>query len=118
MSIKTLADRLPEGFIVFIATEVEQMKKGLVKLGMVMFVALLMGAGCSAYNQKLCTLPGGQITREHGKPSTCGYYSNFDPAAVELEVTPVEDTNPVRTQHVFVATVKDKNGCPLPRPQS
>jgi len=50
----------------------------------------------------------------HGEPAEGGYYSNWDPYAATIEVTPVRDINPVRTQHVFIATVKDKNGKPLP----
>lgn len=57
---------------------------------------------------------GGDIIPTHAKPPEGGYYTNWDPYAVELEVTPLEDVNPVRTQHVLVATVKDKNGKPLP----
>lgn len=50
----------------------------------------------------------------HAKPPEGGYYTNWDPYAVSLEVTPVEAVNPVRTQHVLIATVKDKDGKPLP----
>jgi uncharacterized repeat protein (TIGR01451 family) len=50
----------------------------------------------------------------HPKPPEGGYYTNWDPYAVELEVTPLEDVNPVRTQHILIATVKDKKGKPLP----
>ena len=31
-----------------------------------------------------------------------------------VEVTPVEDTNPTKTQHTFIATVFDRDGRPLP----
>ncbi len=56
---------------------------------------------------------GGDIQFSHAKPPEGGYYKNWDPYAITLEVTPVEDVNPVRTQHVLIATVKDKNGKPL-----
>lgn len=57
---------------------------------------------------------GGDVTQSHPKPPEGGYYSNWDPWAVSLEVTPVEDVNPVRTQHYLIATIRDKNGKPLP----
>jgi uncharacterized repeat protein (TIGR01451 family) len=57
---------------------------------------------------------GGDIQQTHAKPPEGGYYMNWDPFAVELVVEPVKDVNPVRTQHVLVATVKDKDGKPLP----
>lgn len=43
----------------------------------------------------------------------CSQYSNSDPCAASIELTPAYDTNPVGTQHVLVATVKDKDGNPL-----
>ena len=57
-------------------------------------------------------LPVGDIVRTHAKPPLGGYYSNFDPHAVRLEVRPLESTGPVRTQHVIIATVYDENGNP------
>ena len=62
-----------------------------------------------------CTWPGGgDVVQSHAKPPEGGYYKNWDPWAVELEVTPLKDVNPVRTQHVLIATVTDKDGKPLP----
>ena len=77
-------------------------------------VALLFTSGCASYVHKIGTLPGGRVIREHAKPMEGGYYKNFDPEAVSLEVVPAEDTNPVKTQHVLIATVKDAKGNPLP----
>ncbi len=57
-------------------------------------------------------LPTGDIIRTHAKPPGSGYYANFDPHAVHLEVRPLESTNPVRTQHVIIATVYDETGMP------
>lgn len=57
---------------------------------------------------------GGDVTYSHPKPPEGGYYENWDPWAVTLEVTPVEDVNPVRTQHYLIATVRDKDGKGLP----
>jgi uncharacterized repeat protein (TIGR01451 family) len=57
-------------------------------------------------------LPTGDIIRTHAKPPGPGYFSNFDPHAVRLEVRPLESTNPVRTQHVLIATIYDENGKP------
>lgn len=33
---------------------------------------------------------------------------------MSIEISPVSDVNPVRTQHTFVATVRDANGTPVP----
>jgi hypothetical protein len=54
------------------------------------------------------------LSRTHSEPPEGGYYTNWDPHAVTLDVTPVEEVNPVQTQHVLIATVKDAEGKPLP----
>ena len=78
-------------------------------------VALVAFAGCRDHMPHSVTWPaGGDVTPSHPKPPEGGYYTNWDPYAVTLEVTPVKDVNPVRTQHVVVATVKDRDGKPLP----
>lgn len=51
--------------------------------------------------------PTGDIIRTHAKPPGKGYFANFDPHAIRLEVRPLESTNPVRTQKVFLATIYD-----------
>ena len=56
----------------------------------------------------------GDTVQSHPKPPEGGYYTNWDPFAVKLEVFPKEDKNPIRTQHVIVATVRDADGKPLP----
>jgi uncharacterized repeat protein (TIGR01451 family) len=76
---------------------------------------LLALAGCRDHMPHAFTWPGGgDVTQSHAKPPEGGYYTNWDPFAVSLEVEPLEDVNPVRTQHVLVATVRDKDGKPLP----
>lgn len=55
----------------------------------------------------------GDEVRTHPKPPEGGYYKNWDPFAASIELTPAEDTNPVRTQHMLIATVRDKDGKPL-----
>lgn len=78
-------------------------------------VGLLGLVGCKTHMPHALTWPaGGDTQYTHAKPPEGGYYSNWDPWAVALEVEPVQDVNPVRTQHVLVATVKDKDGKPLP----
>lgn len=57
-------------------------------------------------------LPTGDIIRTHAKPPGKSYFTNFDPVAVRLEVRPLDLTNPVRTQHVLIATVYDAQGTP------
>jgi uncharacterized repeat protein (TIGR01451 family) len=75
----------------------------------------LLACGCREHMPHAFTWPaGGDQVPSHAKPPEGGYYTNWDPYAVELEVVPVKDVNPVRTQHVLVATVRDKNGKPLP----
>ena len=56
--------------------------------------------------------PTGDIIPTHAKPPGLGYFANFDPHAVRLEVRPLEATNPVRTQLVLIATVYDDTGKP------
>lgn len=71
--------------------------------------------GCRSHMPHAFTWPaGGDIQQTHAKPPEGGYYSNWDPYAVELEVVPMEDVNPVQTQHVLIATVRDAEGNPLP----
>lgn len=78
-------------------------------------VAVLLVSGCRNHMPHSFTWPaGGDIQYTHAKPPEGGYHSNWDPYAVSLEVTPIEDVNPVRTQHVLVATVRDAEGKPLP----
>src|SRR5436309_466117 len=57
-------------------------------------------------------LPTGDIIPTHAKPPGAGYYANFDPHAIRLEVRPLTGTNPVRTDLVLIATVYDEKGQP------
>lgn len=87
----------------------------LYRFSMPMLAVLVLLPGClgvSANPFRLGNLPGNDIIRTHAKPTLRGNYHDFDPAAKNLTVTPVEDVNIVRTQHVLVATVcdKDNNG--------
>ena len=41
-----------------------------------------------------------------------GYFANFDPHAVRLEVTPLEASGPTKSQFLIVAAVTDENGQP------
>ena len=81
-------------------------------------VAAVMGAavlgGCRDCMPHAFTVGPGMVGRTHAKPAEGGYYTNWDPYAASVEVLPVEATNPVGTQHVLVATVRDKDGQPLP----
>lgn len=56
-------------------------------------------------------LPGGRVVENHGKPRF-GYFSDFDPKAARIEVTPADSTAPLGAQVVVVATVLDKDGQP------
>jgi uncharacterized repeat protein (TIGR01451 family) len=72
--------------------------------------------GCFGVSQNPSYFPYlyhfGDIIPTHAKPPGHGYYANFDPHAVRLEVRPLDATNPVRTQHAIIATVYDENGKP------
>jgi uncharacterized repeat protein (TIGR01451 family) len=57
-------------------------------------------------------LPTGDIIRTHAKPPGLGYFANFDPHAVRLDVQPLESSGPTRTQFLLIATVSDENGQP------
>lgn len=68
--------------------------------------------GCRNHMPHAFTWPyGGDMQRSYAKPPGS---ENWDPYAATIEITPVEAVNPVRTQHVLIATVKDKEGRGLP----
>jgi uncharacterized repeat protein (TIGR01451 family) len=79
-------------------------------------LALAVGPGCFGVSQNPNYFPhllaDGDITRTHAKPPGSAYFSNYDPHAVHIEVIPLEATNPVRTQHLLIATVFDETGKP------
>jgi uncharacterized repeat protein (TIGR01451 family) len=52
----------------------------------------------------------GEVVQTHAKPGGAGYFADFDPAAVKLEVHPLRSTNNVRAQHLVIASVLDKDG--------
>jgi uncharacterized repeat protein (TIGR01451 family) len=85
-------------------------------LKLLLAAGLSLLAGCFGLSQNPSyfphLLPTGDIIRTHAKPPGGGYYSNFDPHAIRLEVRPLEATNPVRTQHVIIATIYDEKGVP------
>ncbi|MCS7161249.1 MAG: hypothetical protein RMJ19_12330 [Gemmatales bacterium] len=74
----------------------------------------LLTAGCLSHNPSYFPylLPPGEVAKTHAKPRGKGYYENFDPHAVRLEVRPVHATNAVGAQQVLIATVLDRNGQP------
>ena len=88
--------------------------KGCVKLLLAASLSLL--SGCFGVTQNPSyfpyLLPTGDIIQTHAKPLGYGYYANFDPHAIRLEVRPLESTDPVRTQHVLIATIYDEKGVP------
>jgi uncharacterized repeat protein (TIGR01451 family) len=81
-----------------------------------LLIALLLCAlGCNTHNPAYFPhyfFPFGDINPTHAKPGGPGYFNNFDPNAVRLEVRPIgigdnNGINQVRTQHVLLATVYD-----------
>lgn len=87
-------------------------KRALVLAGLLVATAI----GCRNYmpHRFGVWIASGDTYPTHPAPPGKEYYENWDPWALELEVLPVNDVNPVRTQHVLVATVKDKHGKGLP----
>jgi hypothetical protein len=51
----------------------------------------------------------GRIAQTHAKPGGRGYFENFDPKAVRLEVRPLRSTNPVGRQQLIIATILDQD---------
>ncbi len=89
-------------------------KRGLGLL-MTCTIGLTLALGCREHYPHSFTWPAtGDTIPTHPKPPEGGYYSNWDPYAATIELTPVKDVNPVRTQHVMIATVLDHDGKPLP----
>jgi uncharacterized repeat protein (TIGR01451 family) len=93
------------------------MKRSVQRLGLMLLAAgMLALPGCIGVSQNPSYFPWlcstGDIVPTHAKPPGPGYYANFDPHAVRLEVRPLDATNPVRTQHVLIATVYDEKGLP------
>ncbi|MFP4052288.1 MAG: isopeptide-forming domain-containing fimbrial protein [Phycisphaerae bacterium] len=71
--------------------------------------------GCRDWQPHSFAWPaGGDVSYTHPKPPEGGYYGNWDPYAATIEIDKVEAVNPVGTQHILVATVKDHEGKPLP----
>ncbi|MBP7933595.1 MAG: DUF11 domain-containing protein [Phycisphaerae bacterium] len=86
-----------------------------VVFGIGLSVAVGIGLGCRESMPHSLTWPvTGDTVPTHPKPPEGGYHKDWDPYAATIELTPATDVNPVRTQHVLVATVKDKEGKPLP----
>jgi uncharacterized repeat protein (TIGR01451 family) len=78
-------------------------------------LALATAAGCGVSqnpNYFPYLLCNNDVIRTHAKPPGPAYYADFDPHAVRLEVVPIEATNPVRTQHLLIATVFDEANKP------
>ncbi len=78
-------------------------------------MVLISAPGCRDSMPHSVTWPatGDQIPT-HPEPPEGGYYTDWDPYSATIEVEPVKDINPVGTQHILIATVKDKEGNPLP----
>ncbi|MBE7504951.1 MAG: DUF11 domain-containing protein [Planctomycetia bacterium] len=93
------------------------MSRQLSTRALITLIALLgLGsAGCRNSMPHSATWPAtGDTIPTHPKPPEGGYYTDWDPFAGTIEIDPVEAVNPVKTQHVLIATVRDKDGKPLP----
>ena len=71
-------------------------------------------SGCRNWAPHSLHMPRNSVHRKHPKPPSGSYYKDWDPYAATIELAPASGRNPVKTQHVLIATVKDKNGNPLP----
>jgi uncharacterized membrane protein len=80
------------------------------------FAAALLAAGClgGGHNPGYFpwVIPGGDIIQTHAKPKGHGYYKNFDPKSVRIDVTPDQKSIRPKCNQVLVATVYDKDGQP------
>lgn len=95
------------------------------RLASILLLGLTLGAaacasGCNTHNPSYFPylLPFGDIWQTHAKPVGAGYYANFDPHAIRLEVRPMKDSTgqdiatQARTQYALLATVYDEKGNP------
>lgn len=89
------------------------------------YAVLILAAGMSvaAMGMGGCANCPGTKSAEPPKPVRVVEQPTPAPAPVvvrtpsgpySIELTPLTDVNPVQTQHVFVATVRDANGTPVP----
>jgi len=88
--------------------------KPIIAAGSLLALVALVSMGCRTHPPHALTWVGGDVGRTHGEPAEGGYYVNWDPFAATLELEPRGDVNPVRTQHILIASVRDKDGKPLP----
>lgn len=90
------------------------MPRFLLCLFAVLPVALATGCLGGAHNPAYFPnwWPAGDIIQTHAKPAGGGYYRDFDPRAIKLEVTPATSSNKPGTQQVLIATVYDADGKP------
>jgi len=76
-------------------------------------LVLLTASGCFVGAVSPSYFPSwmgfGRVAQTHAKPGGRGYFENFDPKAVRLEVRPLRSTLPVGKQHLIIATVMDKD---------
>lgn len=75
-------------------------------------VGIAAVTGCSLFHPS-ATTPTGHVQRTHSKPGTSAGYGDWDPSAVAVKLDRYEDTTPVGTSQVYVATVVDEDGEPL-----
>ncbi len=91
-------------------------QSSLLRVGLLLACAAgLILTGCRDVQSHSLVWPaGGDLIPSHPEPPDQGYYTDWDPYAKSLEVTPTSQINPVSTQHIMIATVRDAQGKPLP----
>jgi len=82
----------------------------LISLGPVLSSGCLGGASNPSYFPYY--LPPGDIIQTHAKPPGRGYFANFDPNAVLIEVEPTQCSKPIGQDQVVIATVFDDENRP------
>ena len=88
----------------------------LIWMGALLAITVGLGlTGCRDIQSHSLVWPaGGDLIPSHPEPPEDGYYTDWDPYAKSLEVDPVGGINPIQTQHILIATVRDAEGKPLP----
>lgn len=87
---------------------------GLVAL-LVFATAGCMGLTRNPTRPRYWFTPFGDIVRRHGKPAGLGYYDDYDPRSVRLEVHVLKPCAPLKSQQIILATILDEQGRPLSR---
>jgi uncharacterized repeat protein (TIGR01451 family) len=113
----TITDFSPAPIASFVTRAIRRlsMRCCLIRYLVPLVAVVTVFTGCRDHMPHSATWPAtGDEIKTHPKPPEGGYYTNWDPYADTITLEPADDVNPVKTQHVLIATVRDKDGKPLP----